>query len=235
MLRRRRRADGDSQGPSDAGQDAQAIGQSTGPWDVTDDYPQVERIDCGSLLIPIREGFDVQVQTNSAEEEGQWVAVIRADSGMQLQAFAAPRSDGLWDEVRQEIAANIAESGGSSAELQGPLGIELSAQVPVDEDGKPGQELHPIRFLGCDGSRWFLRGVITGPAATDGGLRPPFDEMFADIVVVRGDYPAPQRQQLEIRLPEEVQRALEEQLAQDAGGWGLTDPFARGPEITETR
>jgi hypothetical protein len=63
----------------------------------------------------------------------------------------------------------------------------------------------------------------------------PFDELFADVVVVRGDYPAPPREQLEIRLPEEARQALEAQLAEENPGWELPDPFTRGPEITETR
>ncbi len=234
MLRRRRREGGDQLDPADDSQDAALTGQpATGPWDVTDDYPVTERVDCGSLLIPVREGFDVQI--NVAEEQGAWVAVVHGESGMQLQAFAAPRTGGLWDEVRLEIAANIAESGGSCTEADGPFGTELHARVPAGEEGQPDHELHPVVFLGFDGPRWFLRGVISGPAATDGALGAPFGAVFADVVVVRGDYPAPQRQQLEIRLPEEVQQALEEQLAQEDGGWGLQDPFARGPEITETR
>jgi hypothetical protein len=234
VLRRRRREGGDQPGQQDESQDGDLSSQSaTGPWDVTDDYPPAERVDCGSLLIPVREGFDVQI--NVAEEQGAWVAVVHSDSGMQLQAFAAPRTGGLWDEVRLEIASNIAESGGSCHEDDGRFGTELRAQVPVGESGQPDQELHPVTFLGFDGPRWFLRGVISGPAATDPSLGGPFGEVFADVVVVRGDYPAPQRQQLEIRLPEEVQQALEEQLAAEDGGWGLQDPFERGPEITETR
>jgi hypothetical protein len=233
VLRRRRRDGGDQ--PEEYEPDdltEQADGRGTGPWDIADDYPQAERIDCGSLLIGVREGFDVQI--NVAEEQGAWVAVVHGESGMQLQAFAAPRSGGLWDDVRQEIAANIADSGGSCQEQDGPFGTELHAQVPVGEDDEPG-ELHPVTFLGFDGQRWFLRGVISGPAASEPSLRAPFDEVFADVVVVRGDYPAPQRQQLEIRLPDEVRQAIDEQLAEEGGGWGLTDPFARGPEITETR
>jgi hypothetical protein len=86
-----------------------------------------------------------------------------------------------------------------------------------------------------DGPRWFLRGVISGPAATDAATGALFNDLFADVVVVRGDYPAPPREQLEIRLPEEARQALEERLAQENGGWELPDPFSRGPEITETR
>jgi hypothetical protein len=249
-----------------AGADAGRYGR--GPWDITDDFPQAERIDCGSLLIPVRDGFDVEI--NMAEELGAWVAVVHGESGMQLQAFAAPRSSGLWDEVRSEIAENVAESGGTCRERRGPLGPEIWAEVPIGDageavgpasaPGEPGEageaglagegagppRLHPIRFLGFDGPRWFLRGVISGPAASDPALSEPFDLIFTDVVVVRGDYPAPQRQLLEIRLPEDMQRAIEAELGgadgaddpgeEDAGReWGLQYPLTRGPEITETR
>ena len=249
MLRRRRRENAvqPDPGPDQAGsarpgpererlEDSGPGGhQAAGPWDISDDFPEGERIDCGSLLIPVRDGFDVQI--NIAEEQGAWVAVVNGESGMQLQAFAAPRSGGLWDEVRHEIAANIAESGGSCTEADGASGPELHASVPVGAQDNPavaGQP-QPVRFLGFDGPRWFLRGVISGPAATGPAAGAAFDELFCDVVVVRGDYPAPPREQLEIRLPEEARQALEEQLAQEEQGWDLPDPFARGPEISETR
>lgn len=240
MLRRRRRDGDDSSGlvdqndpepESEFAGDEQESG--SGPWDIADNFPASERIDCGSLLIPVQEGYDVQI--NVAEEQGAWVAVVHEASGMQLQAFAAPRSGGLWDEVRHEIAANIADSGGSCTEEAGLFGTELAAQVPIGEEDQSEGELQPVRFLGVDGPRWFLRGVISGPAVTDQDEAAAFNALFADVVVVRGDYPAPPREQLEIRLPEEARRALEEQMAQENPDWYLPDPFSRGPEITETR
>lgn len=243
MLRRRRHDSAVEPGQGQDDRAAEPLGEpeaddarAAGPWDITDDFPDSERIDCGSLLVPVQDGFDVQI--NIAEEQGAWVAVVSGDSGMQLQAFAAPRSGGLWDEVRHEIAANIAESGGSCTEADGPSGPELHASVPVGAEDDPAQsgQPQPVRFLGFDGPRWFLRGVISGPAATERSAGAAFDQLFADVVVVRGDYPAPPREQLEIRLPEEARQALEEQLAaQEETGWDLPDPFARGPEISETR
>jgi hypothetical protein len=256
VLRRRRRDGEDSPALDERGRDEQALDRGglddggldddglddgglddlAGPWDISENYPPVERIDCGSLLIPVHEGFDVQI--NVAEDQGAWVAVVHGESGMQLQAFAAPRSGGLWDEVRNEIAGNIAESGGGSRETSGPFGPELAAEVPIGEEGEAEPQLQPVRFLGFNGPRWFLRGVISGPAATDHVLAAPFNALFSEVVVVRGDYPAPPREQLEIRLPEEARRALEDQLAQqgeDHPDWYLPDPFTRGPEITETR
>jgi hypothetical protein len=253
VLRRRRREGDDQPGLVDHSEPESSDDRSDladrerdpgGPWDIADDYPAAERVDCGSLLIPAREGFDVQI--NVAEEQGTWAAVVRQDSGMQLQAFAAPRSGELWAEVRQEIAANIAESGGTCQEIYGRFGVELAAQVPISAEAEPTVQ-QPVRFLGFDGPRWFLRGVISGPAASDKALAASFDEIFGDVVVVRGDYPAPPREQLEIKLPEEARQALEEQMPEaerraleqqidaDRPDWYLPDPFTRGPEITETR
>jgi hypothetical protein len=76
--------------------------------------------------------------------------------------------------------------------------------------------------------------VISGPAARRPELARQFEEVFADVVVVRGDHPAPPRDLLEIRLPEEARAALEEQMSAEDGE-PPPDPFERGPEITETR
>jgi hypothetical protein len=233
VLRRRRRDSADQQRPHEYSSEGGVGFGSGGPWDIADDYPEAERIDCGSLLVPVREGFEVQI--NVAEEQGAWVAIVQGENGMQLQAFAAPRGGGLWDEVRHEIAVNIADSGGSWQESEGRAGVELHGRVPVGNEHGTSEAPQPVRFLGFDGPRWFLRGVISGPAATDAAAGDAFYDLFAGVVVVRGDYPAPPREMLEIRLPEEARQALEAQLAEEGQGWGLADPFTRGPEITETR
>jgi hypothetical protein len=205
----------------------------SGPWDGAGSFPQRERIDFGSLLIPAYEGIRVEVEV--ADGTGVTVTILRDDSVLQLMAFAAPKTSGLWDEVREEFAAEVAKAGGDSQEADGPFGVELHARViPVGEDGGRGQ-LEPIRFMGVDGPRWFLRGMIRGPAARRADLARPFEELFADVVVVRGDHPAPPGDLLEIRLPEDMRQALADQFAQETAGQALPNPFERGPEITETR
>jgi hypothetical protein len=219
--------------PDDEVPGGQAAGQGSGPWDGTGSYPQRERIDFGSLLVPAYEGIRVEVEV--AEGMGVCVTILRDDSVLQLMGFAAPKTSGLWDEVRQEFAAEVAKAGGDSQEAPGPFGIELHARViPVGEDRGHGQ-LEPIRFLGVDGPRWFLRGMIRGPAARRPDLARPFEELFADVVVVRGDHPAPPGDLLEIRLPEDMRQALADQFAQETAGQAVPNPFERGPEITETR
>jgi Protein of unknown function (DUF3710) len=208
-----------------------AMMRSAGPWDSASEYPEGERIDFGSLLVPVRDGYDVQVFVS--EEDGISIAVVRGDSGLQLQPFAAPRSAGLWHEVLPELAEEVAKAGGQSTEQDGPFGPELFATVvPQGADGNqiPPQ---PLRFMGADGPRWFLRGLISGPAATDTELARPFEDIFADVVVVRGDHAEPQRKPLDIRLPDEAREVLEGQLADQEPN--PFDPFERGPEITEIR
>ena len=208
-------------------------GAEIGPWDAAGSFPPSERMDFGSLLVPAGKGLDIQV--NMAEDTGVWIAVVRGESALQLQAFAAPKTSGLWDEVRQEIADEVAKSGGECEEAEGPFGIELHARVQTSGRVRRRTQQQPVRFMGVDGPRWFLRGVISGPAARRPELARPFEEVFADVVVVRGDHPAPPRDLLEIRLPEEAQAALDEQIAAEADGQEPPDPFERGPEITETR
>ncbi|MCW2910865.1 MAG: hypothetical protein JWL68_5654 [Actinomycetia bacterium] len=203
-----------------------------GPWDVADDVPALNRVDFGSLQVPVVDGFEIQL--NIADDQGPLIAVVRGDSSLQVQAFAAPKSDGLWEDVRQEIATAVTEAGGRAEEAEGPFGPELHVRVPGEQ---PQAGLQPIRFLGMDGPRWFLRGVMTGPAAEQPAAAAPFEEIFAGLVVVRGDHPVPPRDLLEITLPEEARKAMEEQMAA-AGDEGFDEPlnpFERGPEITETR
>jgi len=206
--------------------------EGSGPWDGAGSFPQHDRIDFGSLLVPVQPGVEVEVKV--AEGVGVWITLRRGESAIELMAFAAPKTSGLWAEVRQEFAEEVAKAGGASQEAEGPFGMELHARLHPGGEGRRGQ-LEPVRFIGVDGPRWFLRGMIRGPAAQHPQLAEPFEELFADVVVVRGDHPAPPGDLLEIRLPQDAQQALEEQLAQEAGSPDWPNPFERGPEITETR
>ena len=249
MLRRRRGEDAEQARPGETGwaeEEAETgAGEAVagGPWDVNDDVPPAERIDFGSMQVPLADGCEVQV--SMADDQVAWITVVRGDSGLQLQAFAAPKTDGLWADVRQEIAAEVAKAGGASKESDGPFGTEVHAQITSPElvPGAAGG-LHPVRFLGVDGPRWFLRGVISGPAASLPEIAAPLEQVFADVVVARGDHPAPPRDMLEIQLPAEAVQALADEAAAPEGSpaaasegnrWGGLDPFQRGPEITETR
>ncbi len=86
--------------------------------------------------------------------------------------------------------------------------------------------MRPIRFVGVDGPRWFLRGLFAGAAAADPAAAAPLEAVLREVVVVRGDHPMPPRDLLELRLPPEAAAAIEEQAraqqaAAGAGGQPL--------------
>jgi len=208
-----------------------------GPWDAEESFPALERVDLGSLQVPV--GPEHEIQLVMAEQHGAWVTVRYRESEVQIQAFAAARRGALWDDVRAEIAAEVNTAGGRSQETEGSFGIELMAQVPA-EPGQGAGELggmRLVRFVGVDGPRWFVRGLFSGPAADGGDQADLLEEVLRDVVVVRGEHPVPPREILELRLPPEARQALEEQAAADEENrfGGDLNPFERGPEFTETR
>jgi hypothetical protein len=176
----------------------EAVPPTTGPWDVAD-VPDdgVERVDLGTLHIPILRDVEVRIDVSP---EGPTFAVTLSHSGGQMQvgAFAAPRSTGIWDEVRKEILGSIASQGGTAQEVRGTFGREITARMPVQGGWQPA------RFVGVDGPRWFLRALFTGPAATDSAQAATLEEAFRQVVVVRGDNPMPVREPLPLQLPKDL-------------------------------
>ncbi|HEX6523152.1 MAG TPA: DUF3710 domain-containing protein [Streptosporangiaceae bacterium] len=207
-----------------------------GPWDAGEPYPERDRVDLGSLRVPVGPGHEIQLVM--AEQHGAWVTARYGESEIQVQAFAAARNDALWDDVREEIVAEVEAAGGRSWESEGLFGTELEAEVPV-EPGDAASGLRTVRFVGVDGPRWFLRGVFSGAAAENPAAAAPLEAVMREVVVVRGEHPVPPRDLLELRLPPEAAQAIAEQQAeqaeQEGRDWGDINPFDRGPEFTETR
>src|SRR4051794_14939247 len=219
-----------------------APGRPAGPWDVDDlDDDEAQRLDLGALRVPVPDGCEVRVDMQ--DEQVVAATVVDGRSALQIHAFAAPRSEGIWDEVRQEIADSLRSGGGSAEESDGPFGRELRARIPSVEPGQgqmQGQQLQPARFLGVDGPRWFLRGLMTGAASTDPNQARTLETVFSGVVVVRGGEAMAPRELLPLRLPREAlahlaeQQEAEQQNAEEPAKPTL-DMLERGPEITETR
>jgi hypothetical protein len=225
-------------GSSSVSRGAGSAGQYGGPWDAGESFPARDRVDLGSLHVPM--GPEHEIQLVMADQHGAWVTIRHGESEMQVQAFAAARRSSLWDDVRSEIAKEVGEAGGDRQEVQGSFGTELLARVPA-EPGQPASGLRLVRFVGVDGPRWFLRGLFAGAAAADPAAAAPLEAVFSQVVVVRGDHPMPPRDLLELKLPAEAAAALEEQTRaqqaeQEQNRFNTApNPFERGPEMTETR
>jgi hypothetical protein len=216
----------------DAGQRPPAAGRNTGPWDVEEVEPSEEYIDLGGLWLPGRPGMELRLEVEEANDRVIAATVQLGESAVQLQAFAAPRTSGIWDEIRTEIAASVTRQGGTADEVPGPFGRELLARVPArSPDGRPVHQ--PARFAGIDGPRWFLRAVFHGEAAYQADRAGDLEDLVRGVVVVRGTEAMAPRELLTLRLPLGAQPEGEEQ-EEEAGDDGLRPPV-RGPEITEVR
>ena len=203
----------------------------TGPWDAADapDRPgSVGRIDLGSLRVPAVDGMQIRLENpGGAGQEVSAAVLVLAGSTLELRAFAAPRTTGIWDELREDITAELTRAKARSEVEDGEHGPEILAHVPVrTPDGREGTVA--ARFIGVDGRRWFLRGVLQGPAATDEAASQVLRDVFADIVVVRDGAARPPREILPLHAPGIVNAPAAEDLP------GL-EPLEPGPTIAEVR
>ncbi|MDT0329613.1 DUF3710 domain-containing protein [Nocardiopsis lambiniae] len=187
--------------------------RATGPWDAGEDAPEMKRMDLGGMRVPMEQGTEVQVnvaQDGQGKQKIIGVTLVRGKSALQVQPFAAPKSSGMWDEMREELREQVVKQGGKAEEHEGTFGTELKALVPVPgrttEDGK--QLAQRVRFIGVDGPRWVLRGVIRGEGAAKPEMMAEVEKLFSDIIVVRGDQPSPPGELLQITVPKQIQEQM---------------------------
>jgi len=200
-------------------------GSATGPFDVSEISSRDGYVDLGALLIAPRDGLQLRLEVEEATQRVVAVTMDLEGSSLQLQAFAAPRSEGLWDEIREQIGQSVGGQGGQVEEIQGGFGTELVAKLPSGiSDGSQGYRV--ARFIGVDGPRWFLRGVFGGEAALNRDAAAGLEELFRKIVVIRGDNPMPPRDLLQLRLPKDATGSV------PPGAPEFQEP-ERGPEITQ--
>lgn len=205
-----------------------------GPWDVAE-RPDVEGyVDLGALRVRGREGMELRLEVEEGSGSVTAATVQLGGSAVQLQVFAAPRSEGIWDEIRDEIAAGITRGGGTADTVPGVFGRELIARIPVrSADGRTGHQ--PARFAGINGPRWFLRAVFHGEAVHEAEAAHDLEAVVRDLVVVRGAEAMAPRELLPLRLPTAIGEPDPAQDAAEEQTRPPLDPFTRGPEITEIR
>lgn len=179
--------------------------RTDGPYDIdeVDLDDGVKRLDLGSLIITPYAGAQLRLQMDEKTQEVVSVLIMGPDAGIELALYAAPKSGGLWPQIRDE-ALRAAKAGGGKAELiAGPFGTELRRLMPATTpDGKQG--VQPSRTFAAEGPRWLLRGTLLGAAAMaqqDDGTATQLLNLFRDTVVRRGDAPMAPGEVIGMKLP----------------------------------
>ena len=199
--------------------------RANGPFDESEITSHDGYVDLGALLITPSEGLQLRLEVEEATQRVVAVTLDLNGSSLQLQAFAAPKTEGLWDEIREQIGQSVGAQGGHVEEIEGTFGAELVAKLPAGlPDGSQGYRV--ARFVGVDGPRWFLRGVLGGPAALEREAAEPLEALFRQVVVIRGGSPMPPRDLLQLRLPKDTATTPPPPAS------SLEEP-ERGPETTQ--
>lgn len=199
-------------------------GGDRGPFDLAD-APDEDRIDLGGLQVPVVDGMELRLEMDQRTRAVTGANLVLEGSSLQIQAFAAPRSRSLWDEVRGSLRTSVSDQGGTAETREGPFGTELLCRLPIKKaDGRTGYR--PARFLGVDGPRWFLRAILSGPAVHDEPAAERFEQILSRVVVVRGSEAMAPQELIPLNLPGQRPGLV-------PAGESPLDPLARGPEITQ--
>lgn len=172
-----------------------------GPFD-SESIEQVRPyVDFGALRIEPMADLGISVEVEDGTNRVIAVTLEYANSKLQLMAFAAPRSEGLWAEIRVAVAQNVIAQGGEIEEGYGSLGAELKAKLPLVDDSGRAAGFRLARFVGFDGPRWCLRGTVSGAALNDPKAAAEIDDLFRSVVVHRGEAPLPPGEALPLTVP----------------------------------
>lgn len=175
-----------------------------GPKDSDGQGPPKGYVDLGSLYVPPVPGMQVRAQFEADGKTLHRIQLILGSSGMRVFVAAAPRSGGVWPELREQLAASVVKQGGTAEEVAGRYGTELHAKLPVRlANGEEGQT--PVRFLGLEGPRWIVRVDIQGAAATGDEAQEKLCHFVIDnLIVNRGNEPRVRLSLLPLTIPKET-------------------------------
>ncbi len=198
-------ADGNSDDPVDEPTEADADPGdplSDGPFD-SEELPEggAERVDLGSLLVAPEPNRELRLQVDEASGVVQSVVIAGPDGALELRAFAAPRHGDLWAEARPQIAAEVAQSGGTATEREGPWGTELICEVR-----QRGGASQVSRVIGINGPRWMLRCSLLGAAAARPDDAKDWEDSIRRVAVHRGAHAMPVGEGLPVVMPPQARR-----------------------------
>lgn len=143
---------------------------------------------------PLRVRVPPEAVIRMSSEEGDFSDAVYFDFAtgtVRLGLFAAPRSEPLWPDRANEIAAAQSGIGARVRSSWGDWGPELH----ITDDGEENW------VIGVDGPRWMLLGRATWSTDAGWALVAVMRSMIRETRVERGDEPMPVRTPLMLRRP----------------------------------
>ena len=180
--------------------DEHPVWSTPGPRSLSEVDTSTGYIDMGSVRIPAIQGMQLRTQVADDKKTVLRVLIVLGASGIQMSVAAAPRSGGVWDEVREQLRSSLEQSGGRIEDVETRYGHELLADMPVTlPDGR--EATSRMRIIGREGDRWFARVDIIGPAAQSLEAGADIERVIDRIVVVRDEQPRARLDLLPLHVP----------------------------------
>lgn len=196
----------DGDGSADLTESAPAT--PSGPYDISEvDYDEDDatKVNLGALIITGRPGVELRLQVDEASQKVAAALLVTDSGAVELRAFASPRGEGIWPDVRRSISAEAARQGGTATEVEGPWGPELHLVVTgLDDQGKSVTQ--PSRIVGVTGPRWLLRATFFGQPATAPDQEHVLLDAVREVIVDRGAGAMAPGDFLPLTLPPNAQR-----------------------------
>lgn len=193
-----------------------------GPFEIEDfddeETAAIGRLDLGSVLVPMPEAGQVQVELNkSGVPSAVWLTT--ANGRFTIAAYAAPKTAGLWRDVATELADSLRKDKATVTIEDGPWGREVV-----------GIAAGAVRFIGIDGYRWMIRCVVNSSHETFEALTVEARNALADTVVRRDASALPVRTPLPVTLPEPMAAQLRAAAASAANKQAAPDAAEQQPQ-----
>lgn len=143
-------------------------------------------LDLGAVAVPLLEGLEISVNIDEKSMRGVGLRLTYGASIADVQIFARARNELMWPTTRDEMVLALSQQQVASQIVMGAFGSEVQCTMPtVNLDGN--NMMQPVRFLGVDGDRWFMRIAISGAATVDPVDIEKMDALLSQLAVARGD------------------------------------------------
>ena len=111
--------------------------RANGPFDASEISSRDGYVDLGALLITPSEGLQLRLEVEEATQRVVAVTMDLNGSSLQLQAFAAPKTEELWDEIRGQIGQSVGAQGGHAHGF-------IAGRLEQFDDGRPRRLVAPL-------------------------------------------------------------------------------------------
>jgi hypothetical protein len=167
-----------------------------GPFDSEEVAIPESYRDFGALLVPANlPDVVLRIEVEEGTDRGIALTLETETSSLQLTLYSAPKSSEIWPEVMEQLEAGLLAQGASVQREVHAFGLSLR----VEQSAEGVSRLR--RFVGVDGPRWFMRGVLAGNAVEDLSESAFLESIMRSAIVRRGDDPMPPRELIPLTLP----------------------------------